>query len=188
MDELQRLNYLHWMKERGQSYLVPDSCLGPRPVPLPAAVGAGDEPDAHLGGCEGDAPALAVPISQKHAPSLEEGLLQNKASPEEKLWAGVVFYSGTVLSSSEHEMVARIATALDLSALDFIITFGEGGRAMIAGAPHCRVIAMGGDDEDLAARYKQQTVLNIPHPGAMLREPQLKISAWQTLQKLKATR
>ncbi|MBC7660141.1 MAG: hypothetical protein H7249_10565 [Chitinophagaceae bacterium] len=143
MSEQQVLNYLLWMKERGQHFLIPNAPpLAPEPAPA----------------------ALAPPIVQ----------------------VKVLFLSLTPLADAEHEMVTRIGTALSLRLDDFAIVSGDKARADLGDQPQAHVVVMG-DDAKYLIDGTPNIALMIPHPRAMLREPNLKVSAWTTLQKLKST-
>lgn len=153
MNEQQVCNYLLWLKERGQGYIVPGALSAP----------SNADQDAPL------VEDVQPPLKAELMPSLK-----------------VIFLSLTPLHAPEHEMVARIAAALSLRPDDFAIVAGAEAKALTAAQERCFIIVMGEEAGTLISGRKEQTLLSIPHPGAMLKEPRLKVSAWETLQKLKA--
>ncbi len=88
----------------------------------------------------------------------------------------VFFLSHLALTSSESEMVQRIGQALGLSAEVFAL----GTAKDLAEYEAKHVIALGDDTGH------PSPLLVISHPRAMIKEPSLKASAWNLLQKLKA--
>ncbi|MBC7531245.1 MAG: hypothetical protein H7318_06675 [Oligoflexus sp.] len=155
MIEQQVMNYLLWLKDRGQGYFVASE--------VTTSVATPPEADN------------SIPVDALHL-----------ASPLP--FVKVLFVSQHELAASEHEMVSRIAMALNLQTDDFAIAFAGEAQAMADAQGLCSFVFMGENAEGLVSIKEGQTGLYIPHPGAMLKEPQLKVSAWNTLQKLKAAR
>ncbi|RYZ50255.1 MAG: hypothetical protein EOP07_23225 [Proteobacteria bacterium] len=169
MSEQQLINYLLWMKERGQTVLVPSSAPGP--VDSPERV-----PDIVAPPVESVQEEVAAPTPAP-IPTLPADRAQYK----------VLFISLAPLSNSEHEMVSRIGAALKLEPSEFAIAAGEPAQKLFAEADAKAVVLMGEDAYPLVQARIHQTLLVISHPGAMLIDPQLKVTAWNALQKLKAT-
>jgi hypothetical protein len=181
MSEQQLINYLLWMKERGQTVLVPSEA----PIPLDSA---------ELAPVVSAISAAKVPApveeqSKDVQPSVTEGKTAQAEvkAPLEKAHYKVLFISLSPLNAAEHEMVSRIGAALKLETSEFVIAAGEAAQKIFAEADATAVVLMGEDAYSLVQARMHQTLLVISHPGAMLSEPQLKVTAWNALQKLKAT-
>lgn len=139
MNEQQILNYLYWLKERGQ---------------------------VHLGG-------VPMPVGSNCPPTISTTL---RPQPDVSISVRLLFISQDVLLDSESAMVERIAAALGLKLDDFRIITTKDFLQFSAGF----IVTMG----ELADHPVSE--LAIPHPSEMIRDPQLKVSAWDRLLKLKA--
>lgn len=191
MSEQQLINYLLWMKERGQTVLVPMHApssaeaveIAPEiRVPEIEAVESAKEtpvpfpPAAPLASQAAEAPSTTPP-----APAPIAEVIRERAQYK------VLFISLSPLSDAEQDMVSRIGAALKLEASEFAIAAAENAQKIFAESDAKAVVLMGEDAYPLVQARIHQTLLVISHPGAMLSEPQLKVTAWNALQKLKAT-
>ena len=139
MNEQQLINYLYWLKDRGQAY-----------------------------------PSLAQTVELTDTPGIAQDTLESLPNSPEAM--RLLFISQDTLIDAEQEMVTRIAAALGLNSKDFrTITPNEMPKFVSNFA-----IALGNLPSDLSL------TLRISHPRDMLREPQLKVTAWEKLLTLKS--
>jgi hypothetical protein len=139
-DEHRVLNYLYWLRDRGQIHPSIPSALT-KDMPLQSELPQAKASKSHL--------------------------------PTERV--KVLFLTSDTLLSAEEEMVHRIALALKLSLEHF--------KVVKEGSAHHYysnfVVAMG------TTKPLDASSISIPHPRDMLADPQLKILAWDRLQRLK---
>ncbi|MES2746336.1 MAG: hypothetical protein V4655_12970 [Bdellovibrionota bacterium] len=121
------LNYLYWLKDRGQIFM---------------------------------------PETSQAQPSVEL----------ERVAIKLLFLSPDALLPDEEQMVHRIGAALGLSTDDFAIVRDSDANTF---SPTL-VVVMG------EAQSMSPSPIRIPHPRDMLSTPQLKVSAWEKLQRLKS--
>lgn len=138
MSEQQVLNYLYWLKDRGQSFAFAPTFS---PIATEDSSERSDIPPAYT--------STAVRL---------------------------LFVTMQTLREDEAEMIMRIAAALGLRSSEFSISLVESASTF---APEFTVM-LGGEE------LESDKVLSIPHPSEMLKDPSLKISAWQKLQQFKA--
>lgn len=142
--EQQLLNYLHWLKDRGQTFASFAELSPPRKETAETF----DTP-----------PEKAAPV---------------KTPAREKL--RLLFVTSQPLLENEAEMILRIAAAIGARSDSFRIVLKE---ALPDFDPDF-VVALGD------ALSPDDKTLLIPHPSEMMKDPSLKVSAWEKLQKLKA--
>ncbi len=100
---------------------------------------------------------------------------ETKAESLQKTSIRLLFVYKDALEEAESQMLARIVQALGLSFEDFAAC---GLDSALKYDPF-RTVSLG------ANLVQIKPDLTIPHPRDMIADPQLKVSAWQDLQKLK---
>ncbi len=139
MEDQKILNYLSWLKDRGQVFTT----FAPSPL-----LANSEKP-------------IETEVTVEQTPLVEVRLL---------------FVTKDSLKEDESQMLHRIAQALGLGNTDYCVCHSEEWQNFSA----FRTVALG------ATLINRKPDLTIPHPKDMIADPQLKVSAWQDLQKLKA--
>jgi hypothetical protein len=174
----QLANYLDWLESRGLTGTVAAQTMAASSLPEPAPQPESPVPLIVHGTGGGTSAPTTLPLES---------------------WK-VGFYSSSEMTEEEMTMVTRIALALGLPAEDFRIWADDSlvrVPADVLRSPY--LVALGPGSGQTLLELGQAVAMNtlqkarqgsplltIPHPRAMLKDPNLKAGAWTALQKLKA--